>query len=859
MGYRGLSLGQQLYLGFGLVLLLVAGLFWAQYQMYQQEFQVTKQLTELIMPRVEAVSDIKVSFLKQSDALGNFVYSGDRDYLTDYQKSNDLAGLALGRLDALPRLPEGIPLHTKIRALAAQFEQAADKCVALRQEGRRADAEQALRGEVEPTLALLITRAKEYSDLQMAAKSEALRQIEEIQEVESRNSTLIALLLLACCLLVSLQTVRSISRPTKVLMQASRALARGDYQRGIGLVSTIGDAREPTKNEITELAGSFGSMASAILERERRLLAQARLSSVLASTINDVELARGALKEITEYTGAEFGLVYGYDDAERLLNCLGSHALDGEPASTLKLGEGIPGEAAASRRKIVVREIPADAPFRVHFGFDQLPPRTVAAFPMICQDQLVGALLLGSVRELPEIALGFAEAAAQQLGVSLQNAIAHRQLQALTEELEEKNETLASRNEELQAQTEEIQSQNEEIQSQNEELQTQNEEIQSQSQELAERNRELAQLTERTSRLYAETQEKESLLRNVLAQIPEAVLVVDNKGGVVASNAAAEDMFGIASMESVPIATDNDEDAENSELAEIWQPIVQALYGKRVLAREIHYTSASTGSSSYAQISSVPIFDGGRVACAVTIATDISRLKEVERAKDEFLAIVSHELKTPVTPVYGYAQLLCKRMRQKTELEAERKMAESILEQANRVIRLVDRLLNLSRAQLGRMELRHEPVDLVTMVRDLVEVSKVQTSDHTLVADTSGEIIGCWDRGYLEEMVNNLLDNAIRYSPEGGEVRVSVTSDDGVARISVSDQGIGIPKETLPDVFKRHFRSKEAKLVKADGMGIGLYLCREIALAHGGRIWVDSEPGKGSTFTVELPLNGAEP
>lgn len=135
-------------------------------------------------------------------------------------------------------------------------------------------------------------------------------------------------------------------------------------------------------------------------------------------------------------------------------------------------------------------------------------------------------------------------------------------------------------------------------------------------------------------------------------------------------------------------------------------------------------------------------------------------------------------------------------------------------------------------------------------------LSRRSTSErHSVVADLRGEgIIGHWDRGYLEQVLDNLLDNAIRYSPDGGEVKVLVRAEDGVVRVTVADQGMGMPPETIANLFKRYYRSEGARRVEAGGMGIGSYIAREMVALHGGRILVESEEGRGSSFTVELPL-----
>jgi signal transduction histidine kinase len=286
----------------------------------------------------------------------------------------------------------------------------------------------------------------------------------------------------------------------------------------------------------------------------------------------------------------------------------------------------------------------------------------------------------------------------------------------------------------------------------------------------------------------------------------------------------------------------------------VWEVAERALSGQEVLEQQVRYQNSMAGQKGYAQVSAAPLFEQGRVARVVVVASDIGRLKAVEHAKDEFLSVASHELKSPLTSVKGYAQLVAKYLDSGASSETVVKMARTIVEQSDRVVQQVDRLLDLSRAQMGRLVMKPEPVDLAELTRAHVQAIQVKTDKHRLVTELNDGLTGMWDRAYLGQVITNLLENAVRYSPSGGEVRVAARRENGAVLLKVSDQGIGIPKEMQAKVFERHFRTEDAKKVKADGMGIGLYLVQQIVTAHEGRIWVESEPGCGSSFTVELPV-----
>ena len=237
------------------------------------------------------------------------------------------------------------------------------------------------------------------------------------------------------------------------------------------------------------------------------------------------------------------------------------------------------------------------------------------------------------------------------------------------------------------------------------------------------------------------------------------------------------------------------------------------------------------------------------------LARQRKALYESDRSKDEFLSVASHELKGPVTSLKGFTQLLLRQATMRPELSEYSEHLRTIDRQASVLVARVNRLLDASRAKMGRLDMRPNPTDLAALVRDQVEQAQVKTSEHTIVFEWCGsEVIGNWDRDHLEQAIGNLLDNAVRYSPNGGKVQVTLQVENGEACVTVADSGIGIPQESLPKIFQPYFRHEAAKRVKADGMGVGLYITREIILAHGGRIWVESEVGKGSAFHVALPL-----
>lgn len=247
--------------------------------------------------------------------------------------------------------------------------------------------------------------------------------------------------------------------------------------------------------------------------------------------------------------------------------------------------------------------------------------------------------------------------------------------------------------------------------------------------------------------------------------------------------------------------------------------------------------------------------DDGSVLGRIDVFSDITEIRELQRNKDEFLSVVSHELKTPVTSIKGYAQLLQRRAARENVSPQMAAAFEIIERQTARMQDLIDMLLDLSRIEVGRLTLSLTRVDLRALLLDLVELTRITVDDrHDLQLDVPDTPIWALaDSRRLEQVVTNLLSNAVRFSPDGGTVSVRLRATDTGARIDVRDRGVGIPADAQDRIFERFFRT--GTIAEDTGMGIGLFITKSIVEEHGGSIRVESEVGKGSTFTVLLPVD----
>jgi PAS domain S-box-containing protein len=236
----------------------------------------------------------------------------------------------------------------------------------------------------------------------------------------------------------------------------------------------------------------------------------------------------------------------------------------------------------------------------------------------------------------------------------------------------------------------------------------------------------------------------------------------------------------------------------------------------------------------------------GRVNGISEIARDVTERKHLEQLRQDMLDIVSHDLRTPQAVISMRAQLLQNRR------AYDEPAVRVILEQAQRIARLIDDLGDVVQLEAGRLAIKPEAVSLHVLAREAVARARTQTARHHISVETSETpVIGHWDRARLEEVFDNLLDNAIKYSPRGGAIVVQVEATDEEAQLRVTDQGIGIPAELLPRLFERLQRGEGTGIA---GLGLGLYISRMLVEAHGGRITVQSVLGEGTTFTVWLPL-----
>ncbi len=384
-------------------------------------------------------------------------------------------------------------------------------------------------------------------------------------------------------------------------------------------------------------------------------------------------------------------------------------------------------------------------------------------------------------------------------------------------------------------------------------------------------------LREREMALWRQAETERRRLELIISSMAEGLFITDAEGAITLLNTSAQHLFAQAQVEvqkGVPLRTLAITN-HASWLQDVARIVDQALVGKVMMNQELIAGVTGETIPLSLSISVAPLHDAGLIQArpigAVAVLNDITSSKQIEKLKDEFVSVVSHELRTPLTAIKGYTQHLLRRVERRLR-ETRRtqpldgsppveppesydlRSLNIVQSQAGHLERLVNDLLDLSRVQWGKLQLQYSTFYLADVLAERAHLAQVSAEQHTITLNIQvqdSKVVA--DRLRIGQVVGNILDNAVKYSPQGGQVTIQLQEFEEDYLVSVIDQGIGINPEYLDHIFERFYRVRNTTNRQYSGIGLGLYVTKAIVESHGGRIWHTNNQGRGSTFHFTLP------
>jgi hypothetical protein len=594
------------------------------------------------------------------------------------------------------------------------------------------------------------------------------------------------------------QLAANLTTQVRAISEVATAVARGDLSRTVQ-VEVEGEV-ELLKDNINEMIRNLRDTTQKNDEQYWLKTNLARVGGLLQGQRDLRAVGRLILSELAPLIGIQRGVFYiveAHGD-ERSLSLLAHYAAP-DARRKLGIGEGLIGQCARDRHRILLTDVPPDY-IAIRSGLGQAAPHSIVILPVVIEGETQAVIELASFGQFSEVHLSFLDQLTESVGIVLSTMAA------------------GIRSEQL--------------------------------------------MREQAAR--AEAEAGLARLRQVVDVMPEGILIADAFGEVYLSNAAAEQIMGtvpatvIPALESRPTVRHLDGSYCDPEDV----PLARAVFGRQVvLGEQLVVTNTETGREVPILVNSAPLSDAlGVPVGGVAVFQDIGPLRDLERQKDEFLAAVSHDLKTPATIIMGRANLLQRALSggDVSSLAEFEEGLQSIDESTVQLVRLVDELLDVTRLRMGQpVELDLGPADIVKIARRLAAEYQKMSPRHVIEMETSlSRLVGDWDEARIERVIANLLSNAVKYSPKGGTIVVRAASEerDGHewAVLTVQDEGMGIPPDEVGRVFEPYFRGTNAG--KTSGTGVGLAGTRHIVEQHGGTIMVESVIGTMTIFTVSLPL-----
>lgn len=383
-------------------------------------------------------------------------------------------------------------------------------------------------------------------------------------------------------------------------------------------------------------------------------------------------------------------------------------------------------------------------------------------------------------------------------------------------------------------------------------------------------------LRERERALWRDAEMGRERLELILNSMAEGLLITNAEGAITSLNNSAQHLLFQAHLPLEETSTPLRRLAAFNEakwLTDLADIIDRALAGNIIMGHELVADASYESVPLTLSISAAPLYDRqslqARILGVVAVLNDITSHKQLEKLKDEFVSIVSHELRTPLTTIKGYTQHLIRRIERRLRGISATQPANTVAElpesydlrslnivqsQTDHLERLVNDLLDLSRVQWGELHLQYSSFYLADVLAESVRQAQISAEQHTIFLDIEAQdskLVA--DKLRVSQVIGNILNNAVKFSPQGKQVTVTLKEQENDYLVSISDRGIGVSPDHFDHIFERFYRVRNIASRQYSGIGMGLYIAKTIVEAHGGRIWLSSSPGAGSTFYFMLP------
>ncbi|MFD0959624.1 hybrid sensor histidine kinase/response regulator [Paenibacillus chungangensis] len=379
-------------------------------------------------------------------------------------------------------------------------------------------------------------------------------------------------------------------------------------------------------------------------------------------------------------------------------------------------------------------------------------------------------------------------------------------------------------------------------------------------QELAELKGMATQLSLSLDRLimFEEKERQRQMTRDMLNTIHEGVQLLDLEGRTLQVNTMMLDMMGDASYEELTGLSLDQFVARlkgKVEAGEQLERFVRNTVNSAVMDSNSFIYSMTEPYTRHILVYCEPLFRHQARIGTLLVYRDITREREVDQIKSEFVSTVSHELRTPLASVLGFTELLISK---ELKPERQRKYLSTIHQEAKRLTTLINDFLDLQRMESGKQSYHFVTIDAVSLLQETLDVCRTECNQHEIVVNGSEErlsIIGDHDK--LKQVLINLLSNAVKYSPSGGKIEITLKREQQSLLLSIADEGLGIPEDALSKLFTKFYRVDNSDRREIGGTGLGLAIVKEIITVHNGEVFANSTYGQGSTFTIQLPLSEA--